>query len=254
MSRAYQSVYSLFINVPSSSVVMFDENNSVQSIQTQYKEDNQSLYTETVKTWSFLHLSEERTADVGTHNLRNIYQQKCRSEGWKCSDIKLISLTVSWALCKTRLSSSNSVSKAVLSSLESSANKMKIVQRCWWRWCTMVGALSTSLTEIHFNGFYTAKVFVNLESCVLHTSWTSVVHYYYFSLILSSALVCLVVSQGSLISTSQQSPVCAGSWRCVKDQQVVGWQSSSVSPQPAGMLLSFPSTPEPHRRGGPQWF
>ena len=67
MSRAYQSVYSLFINVPSSSVVMFDENNSVQSIQTQYKEDNQSLYTETVKTWSFLHLSEEKKADVGTH-------------------------------------------------------------------------------------------------------------------------------------------------------------------------------------------
>ena len=90
----------------------------------------------------------------------------------------------------------------------------------------MVGALlccaggggahpSTSLTEIHFDGFYPAKVFVNLVSCVLHTSWT-VIHY--FSLILCSAR-----SQGSLISTSQQSPelAVAASWRCVQDPQVV---------------------------------
>ena len=58
-----------------SSVVMFDENNSVQSIQTQYKEDYQGLNTQTVHTGSSLHLSGERTADVETHQLRNIFMK-----------------------------------------------------------------------------------------------------------------------------------------------------------------------------------
>ena len=50
------------MDVPSSLVVMFDENNSVQSIQTQHQEHYQGLDTQAVPTGSFLHFSEERAA------------------------------------------------------------------------------------------------------------------------------------------------------------------------------------------------
>ena len=100
---------------------MFYKNNSIQAIKAQYEEDNQSLNTQTIKTGSFVQLSvgggwcskpyfvfkksNEMDVDVGQRRMNTI-MSAC--------------LTAFSAECSTVLTSSSSVSRAALSSVEMS--------------------------------------------------------------------------------------------------------------------------------------
>ena len=200
---------------------MFYKNNSIQAIKAQYEEDNQSLNTQTIKTGSFVQLSvgggwcskpyfvfkksNEMDVDVGQRRMNTI-MSAC--------------LTAFSAECSTVLTSSSSVSRAALSSVE-----MSEITNVMWSDCPLSWtAHLTFLTQLHLDGFNASKVFINFVFCLPERVWAM--------LLVSGRHVCS--AQCPRFSTSRLLQA-----RDARDQQ--------VGSQPAGMLISFPSTLEPAR-------